>query len=289
MSLNTMPIFVINLKQDIKKKEHMQKQAIQNNLEFTFINAIYGKDFSQDEIDTICKHEETRKLLKRELFRGEIGVALSQKSIYQKMVDENIQEAVIFEDDIIIDKNFYEAISSTKKFPLDWELVLLGYHRHFISNKFYRISFRHQKRITSHCKIVRFTDTMDGAFGYVISLTGAKKLLKILNQGLVRPVDHYTGDSQYINLYGIYPKCVAVDIGIGSSINEERHAYWESTKKEKNKNLSRKEKLKEKLDEYGILSFIQIINRAKHTIQDELKHFPKQLKFLPPYKTNKGE
>jgi len=276
------PIFVINLKQDTHKKKHMQEMAEQYGFEFSFIEAIYGKELAQDNVDEICRHEESLKAINRKLFRGEVGVALSQMSIYQKMLDENIQDAIIFEDDVIINENLFEVINAIDKFPQDWEIVLLGYHRHFISNKFNRLSFRNRKKVSENFKIVRFTDVMDGAFGYIINQEGAKKMLKTLKKGIEKPVDCYTGNSKYINLYGLHPTCVSVDITIGSSINKERHEHWLINDTEQ-KQITKKDGIKNFLKKCGVLSFLQSLNAIRGTFQSELKHLPKRLKTPKKY------
>lgn len=277
------PMFVINLEKEKKRKKHMQNIATNLNLKFTFIDAVYGRNLDPKIINSLCDHEQTKKILKRELFLGEIGVALSQMSIYQKMLDENIQEAVIFEDDVIIDSSIHEAIKAIPKYPKDWELVLLGYHRHFVSNKYHRISFRNRKRVSKNFKIVRFTELMHGAFGYIINLQGAKKLLYNLNQAIVEPVDHYTGDDKYINLYGISPRCVKIDWNLESTIQIDRSNNCETLNKI-NKNLSFKGKFKNRLNRFGLLKLAKKVNYSRSLYMDELIHLNNRLKKPKEYK-----
>lgn len=274
---------MINLSKDQEKKNRMQEIADQLQLNFTYIDAVYGKELSQDKVDKVSRHEQSEELFKRRLFRGEIGVALSQMSIYQKMIDENIEQAIIFEDDVIIDKSIHEVIDSIDNFPKDWELVMLGYHRHFIKNRFHRISFRNRKRISKHFKIVRFTDLMHGAFGYMISLNGAKKLISTLSEGIIEPIDHYTGNEKKINLYGVYPRCVKVDADLQSTIMQERIEH-DISSKSTTKALNNKDKLKKVLGKIGLLFFIKKINYHRSVFQEELFWLPKRLKTLKKYR-----
>ena len=64
-------------------------------LEFHFINAIYGKDLSQDQVDNVYDEALSKKEFGRSLSRGELGCALSHISIYQKMIDEDIEIAIV--------------------------------------------------------------------------------------------------------------------------------------------------------------------------------------------------
>ena len=262
------PMFVINLKKEATRRAHMQTQAEALGLELIFIDAVYGKDLPQKDFDNICNHEKSQNILNRRLLRGEVGVALSQMSVYQKMLDENIQEAIIFEDDVNIDSSIIEVMQSTTKFPSDWELVLLGYYKHSTSNKLQYISRRKNQRISKNFKIVRFTTQMDGAHGYMINLRGAKRLLKTLKKGIVEPLDHYTGGEKHINVYGISPQCVTVDADLLnlSSIDKER----KNTKN--NSNLALSSTLKQK------------VYRYRKNYQRKLLHFIMSLKTPKQYR-----
>ena len=267
------PVFVINLKKDLKKRDTMQSMADRYAYKLNFIDAVYGKDLDQGYIDSVCNHEESIKLFNRPLFRGEVGVALSQMSIYKKMLDEDIEQAIIFEDDVIFDDSLGEVIKHIDDFPKDLELILLGYHRGFISNTKYRISFREKKQISKNFKVVRFTDKMDGAFAYLITKKGAKKLYDILNKSIIKAVDNYTGDDSYINLYGLWPKCVHVDASLESTINEERKMF--NTQSAKKKELSG---VKRVLNSLGNFRPLQLLMGKYMEIKNELKHLPLILK-----------
>ena len=223
----------------------MQNVAKKLGLDFSFIKAIYGKDLSNEEINDVCNHEATLKQLKRKLYPGEIGVSLSQMSIYKKMVNENIEHAVVLEDDAVVEEGIKEVLGNLKKLPLNWEIVLLGYYRHNATNTYDRLSFRQKKAITKKHKLVRFTEPMHGAHGYLINLRGAKKMLSILEKGLTLPLDLYTGDNRYINVYGVSPKCVSLDISLVSTIDEDRNKEGTNEQAALNsKNLSTLYKIK---------------------------------------------
>ena len=198
------PIFIINLKQDVDKKEHMKSLCSKYKLNCNFIEAVYGKDLDDQAIANVYDENEALRVFKRSLTKGEIGCALSHLSIYQKIVDQNIEKAIIFEDDIEIYDGFFDVIESIEKFPNDWELVLLGYHQKII-----RKYFCCQLSLKDKYRLVRLSDIHTGAHAYLINFRGAKRLLSeaiILNQ----PIDHYTGDSKFVNLYGCSPRVVNV-------------------------------------------------------------------------------
>jgi glycosyl transferase family 25 len=223
--MNNIPIFIVNLKKDTEKKAHMQQLCKQHGLDCQFIDAVYGKEVVEKKLAKVYNRKRTLEEMGRELTAGEIGCTLSHKYIYQKMIDEHIEKAIIFEDDIIFDQSIHEVLSSIDNFPDDWEVTLLIYYRILPSLNRYCISLRNRIPVSKHFKIVRFIDLMHSTAGYAINLSGATKLLSSLDEGMYKPIDHYTGDEQHINLYGLHPKPVNIDPlqGLNSSIAEERN------------------------------------------------------------------
>lgn len=92
-----MKIFVINLKKDVEKRQKIEAQLQALALEYEIIEAVYGKDLQDDELETLVKDYKNCYLTK-----GEIGCVLSHQLIYKKMQEENIHHALILEDDVVI-------------------------------------------------------------------------------------------------------------------------------------------------------------------------------------------
>ena len=101
-----MKIFVINLKQAVDRKRHMEKQLKKLNLSYEIIEAVNGRALDDQALvecsnfDFYQQHPtwETRG-------KGLIGCALSHQSIYKKIVAQKIPRAIILEDDIQMTKN----------------------------------------------------------------------------------------------------------------------------------------------------------------------------------------
>ncbi len=201
------PIFIINLKKDIDKKKHMEVLCKQYNLQCHFTEAVLGKELSEEALSKIYNKG---KRLGRELIKGEIGCALSHINIYKHMVEQNIEKAVVFEDDIRIEGDLHSIITAIDKLPDDWELLLLGYHSGPERDRSIKASLRPRRKITDDYTVVRLIETAKGAHGYLINLRGAKRLMKQLSL-IQKPIDHYTGSDKYVNLYAIFPRLIRVD------------------------------------------------------------------------------
>ncbi|WP_294958156.1 glycosyltransferase family 25 protein [Sulfurovum sp.] len=253
-------IFIINLEKEKKKKEHMLQLCKKLNLKnVEIINAVNGQNMDDEFIDNIVSKEKTIKFMKRGFIKGEIGCLLSHKKIYEKMVKENIPNALILEDDVEFDNTLYKALKLSTNFPREAEFVFLGYWNADLKNINKMISFRGRHRLSSSLSLIRFTSNVHGNYGYFITKNGAKKLLKHLNKPLFMPIDHYTGDDKYINIYGVYPPVIHLSPKFSLNTEMEKGRQRErdtiQTKEIQNKNRN---SLKMLLKMIGLLKPVQI-------------------------------
>ena len=95
-----MRTFIINLKESTDRRQYMINEMKKTNLEYEFFDAVNGRNIRN--IDEIYLREDSLKKIRKILTYGEIGCAMSHLLIYKKMIDENIEQALILEDDIIV-------------------------------------------------------------------------------------------------------------------------------------------------------------------------------------------
>lgn len=124
------------------------------------------------------------------LSNSEYGVILSNVSIWHKMVNENLDKLLILEDDVVFKDDAPDLISkSFSHLPDDWDIVQIAAHSGGPSvNNFFG-------KFTGPWYI--------GNWAYGLSLSGAKKLLKIVDSsGVYGPLDNFIGDnSKTLNIY----------------------------------------------------------------------------------------
>jgi len=203
-------IFVVNLQRDHEKKSHMISVAENLGVKFDYIDAVYGKDLSQGEVDNVYDESLSQKVLGRGLSRGELGCALSHLSIYQKMVDEQVETALVLEDDVDISSEIHDVFNALQSFPEDWEVMLLGYYSDTATERVSMSSLWGKSAVTSSHQAVRLVEVAFGTHGYLINLRGAKRMLNTLDK-VVKPIDHYTGSGRYINMYGLAPRVITLN------------------------------------------------------------------------------
>jgi glycosyl transferase family 25 len=275
MPLKNIPIFVVNLARDIEKKEYIYSLCKNEAIHCEFIEAVYGRDLSNDYLKTVYDKDQSIKNFGRELTLGELGCALSHIAIYKKMIAEKIEVAIVFEDDITIESDFKNVIASINKLPKNWDCVLLGHYPDAAGKVRTLYSFWERRKVTKYSNLVRLLAPIYGTHGYLINNRGAQKLLDSM-QPILKPVDHYTNNESVINLYGITPPVIKLhDIfSQNSSISQERIDM-------RNKYSSNSENL---IDRIGTLQLIKNIQHVYMYMRKSLSNFVKKTK--KPYRYN---
>jgi glycosyl transferase family 25 len=196
------PIWVINLKRSIDRNNYITTHLNELGLPFELIEGVDGQNLTPKEFAAIYSGEQAVISIGRELSRGEIGCSLSHLKLYQRMIDENLDEALILEDDVVIDSDFFEIIKRKVFFPKDWELILF-YHGGT------QISFWQRKTFYQHYQFVKFAHKTWGSLSYIIKQSAARKLLAHAYPIRV-PADSLTGGDirTGVRLYGINPPCM---------------------------------------------------------------------------------
>ncbi|MEX0595210.1 MAG: glycosyltransferase family 25 protein, partial [Candidatus Paceibacterota bacterium] len=178
--LLTLPkIFVINMEFDTRRKKFMLDQfKTLNIVNYEFINAVDGRQIPDEKVTLI--NQERKKYFDKppnDLKKGQIGCFLSHRTIYKKIVDQNLSEAIILEDDAqILDLNKLKfIIQHIKTIDANYDYLLLSNHSlltsGYLSNWY--------KNDNNHVNVNEFINSITYFYGtgaQLISLKGAKNL-----------------------------------------------------------------------------------------------------------------
>lgn len=111
-----MKIFIINLLSSVDRRERVKKILEEEGIfDYEIIVAVDGRKMSAEQKQLVFDQEKALKRYGRVCRDGEIGCTLSHQKCYKKMIDEEIDAALIFEDDIILHPNFSKIISNLYK------------------------------------------------------------------------------------------------------------------------------------------------------------------------------
>jgi GR25 family glycosyltransferase involved in LPS biosynthesis len=134
-------VFVINMKKDIMKRKLMQCKLDLLNIDYEFYNAIDGSDHPYiDDYNEYRKKPVTwggahyyERTHKKKIIRNPWGwgYLMSWKNILEKIIDKQYKRVLVFDDDVIFDKNFKEKFSTfITSINDDWHIITLGVSQH---------------------------------------------------------------------------------------------------------------------------------------------------------------
>ena len=152
IDVKDIPIFVINLDTDVKRWNYIKYQLdyIKSN-KYERVSAVDMRNpnmsnlYKDDRISLYTKftiqkkHRCDHKQIDR---TGAIGATLSHYNIWKKIIEDNIQMAIIIEDDMHLMSNFYESLQKEiEKYNKEFDILNFGYLKNIFSNidnsKFY--------------------------------------------------------------------------------------------------------------------------------------------------------
>lgn len=198
---NNIPILVINLDRRPDRKNTITKELENLGIKnYEIVSAIDGKKLTSDELNTVYDNKQSREI-HRVMTATEVACALSHIECAKKIINDNLEYAIILEDDaeLTLDfKEFLKEFNSTQQYGFDF--LILG---SFSSNQFFNGKAKNKqspyKLIEKESIIyldkikynIGFTtihdayyptkelDYVHGTHAYVMSKNGAKKLLAL--------------------------------------------------------------------------------------------------------------
>lgn len=186
-------IFVINLDRAPDRLSFMEKQFAGLSLSFERLQACDGKTLTQDQIKNYYDAALNRRNFVRPLQPGQIGCYISHLTAWQKILDDQLDFAVILEDDVTILNNIEEVLETLARHVEGWSYIRIQ-------------KGDRPRRILSRSSLGNFEllEEFKGLaemFGYALTKTTAQTLIE-KRRHFGRPVDI---DLQYTWETGIMP------------------------------------------------------------------------------------
>ncbi|MFJ5409258.1 glycosyltransferase family 25 protein [Pectobacterium punjabense] len=162
-----MKTFVVNLEKDKEKKVKIESECRKAELNYEIISAVDGRKINDNELKS-----KVHPISLNYLSKGEIGCALSHQKVYKKIIDDDIEYALILEDDVDLSQDinsFLKDFMSVKN-KNKGDIFLL-----YPSG----LSFYNRKIEVSNNYFFYEAYNSSCAHGYIISNKAAKKLMRI--------------------------------------------------------------------------------------------------------------
>lgn len=245
-------IFVINLERSESRWKAMCVQLERLGLPFERFSAVDGREISDEVLRRHYSAELNRRKYYVDLSRSEIACYISHLKVCEKILSENLDYAIILEDDIILDAPFKFVPQALESITVKWKYIKLiaPFKRKKIvsrepvvfetsiecnsekqahggnagtqlaSNFPYAISFPHI------FELVRWKKPPAGTQAYAITKDGAKEFLAKRSR-FFRPIDvdlQFTWETK-LDVQGLLPSfCKIADIS--SEISRKKRYHY---------------------------------------------------------------
>ncbi|MFH7564603.1 glycosyltransferase family 25 protein [Oceanimonas smirnovii] len=200
-------VYVISLPRHHERRTLISNQLNRLGFNFDFVDGVDGTKLDSDILEktdlNFCQ-----KKFGHSMNNSEIGCALSHIKVYEKIIENNLNNAIILEDDAFLLSSLPNVLKAALKKRPDFELLYLFHGKakswpvkHKLPDGYKLARYRYPSKNSKRCII--------GAVGYVLSQSGAKRLLELANP-IRMPADYLTGYLQWHRLktYGIEPNCI---------------------------------------------------------------------------------
>ncbi|PWN07821.1 glycosyltransferase family 25 protein [Rhodohalobacter mucosus] len=124
-------VFLISLKKSNDRREKLKD--ILNGLDYEIFWGVNGSELDLNELELSGKLDNSGRYQQNRppLSSGEVGCALSHLGIYQTILERGLKNALILEDDLVVDQSNPglpgTLEQSFSELPPDWDLLYLGY------------------------------------------------------------------------------------------------------------------------------------------------------------------
>lgn len=216
--------FLINLERSPHRLADAKVQLDSLGMPFERISAVDGTKLTEAE-KACFDQDKAKKRYHYDLTWGEIGCYLSHIRCWQRIVDEQLDYAIVLEDDQKLTPDFAKVHDVLAKLERNWSFIKLGN------------PFKPRKETELEKKLgfslVSYDKPPSGAGAQVISYEAAKKLLAARST-FFRPVDV---DFQWhwevpIEILGLTPYVAGHNLGFNSDIQqveqrkEKQKRFW---------------------------------------------------------------
>ena len=168
-----MKIIVISLIDANQRRAQIQAQLSAHNLPFTWLDAVDGRKWSDDELSQFIDKKALYKNLSHKPIAGSVGCHLSHMKAYETLLASDDEAMLILEDDAIIDAELPHYISALAETMSSIDILFLCDRRENRPAIEIGKIGKHKKQVSICVK--RFSNI--GTTGYIINRRAARYLL----------------------------------------------------------------------------------------------------------------
>ena len=164
------PVYVISLARSQERRASIRHRLDTLSVAYEIVDAVDGSTLDLSQYADRLRLDKYRIKFGNALSPGEVGCFLSHYGLWERMIAEKSEIALILEDDAVWDDDFTDVIMRLSAIEWQWDLVLLSAGEN-ISVDRVLCSVGDNRQLTRHKRRVWTTAA------YLIHLSAAEKLL----------------------------------------------------------------------------------------------------------------
>lgn len=212
------PIFVINLKTSADRRTACAQQLARLGLTPTFVDAVDGRKLSDEEISALVDEAGRLRRAPKPLSKGEVGCYLSHLAVLEKIVAEDIPQALVMEDDLLAGESLAAVLAAIagKALP-PYEMIKLGISEPQVK------PFTPILPLAAGAELVRHHNVVNSNLAYIITRAGAERFLAY-GRPIRYPVDVAMNRAwrHGLDILGVRPWPVLPNPAFASTIGDDR-------------------------------------------------------------------
>jgi glycosyl transferase family 25 len=212
------PIFVINLATSPERRRACAEQLVRLGLLPTFVDAVDGRRMSDAEIAAIVDEDGRLRRAPKPLTKAEVGCYLSHWQVLQRIVAEDLPQALVMEDDLLANDELPSVLAALNAKPLPpYDMIKLGISEPQVK------PFTPILPLTESAELVRHHNVVNSNLAYVITRAGAERFLRY-GMPIRYPVDVAMNRAwrHGMDILGVRPWPVTPNPAFASTIGGER-------------------------------------------------------------------
>lgn len=210
------PVWIVNLKEARERRAGAEAAFTEAGVAFEFVEGVDGSRLTRAERSLYSRRRALFEM-GRELSQGMFGCSLSHLNLYQRMCDDNVPVAAIFEDDARPQGALSEVLKAIDRLPRDWDVVTL--HSLFSSADPQPVSGIDIRTRESEHAICTYRRGVFGTQGYLIKLEAASRVLEVAYPVAFPPDEMlFRRHPAQLTCYGIEPSVLRHD-GAASEVH----------------------------------------------------------------------
>jgi len=213
-------IFIVNLDTDKDRLENVSKQFSSIGMSLRKLSNRREDDWRDAPASSKCR-----------LYcdRSTIGSYYGHYKLWKTMIDENIQSALIVEDDVTLDDDFTTKFQKYFEYvPSDWDMVFLGCtlmckRNNTIYDQMTKLTaYRNSNDNYPINEYINKILSFAGLHAYIINLKMAKRLIEASNEiddNIEIQISRYLSRNMDLNVYAFEDYIVTQNLFLYESVN----------------------------------------------------------------------